>query len=356
MFRLTVYVCALVLAWVTSGPYAPAYSFSKELMGEGATFPQPFYMRAFEAYHRSYGVKVHYRGVGSEEGLRSLLAKKVDFAGTDVHMTEKEVHRAATRVLHVPVCLGAVAVTYNVPGNPDLNFTPELLADLFLGKIGNWNDPRISSVNPEARLPDLPVMVVHRSDGSGTTFIFTEYMSKVSKEWRERIGTGKSVDWPVGRGAKGNPGVAGVIRQIPGSIGYVELIYAKGNGMTVGKVKNRAGKFIEPAAQSVSLAAVDLQEDGRFSITDTRAAEGYPISGFTWIILYLEQSYGGRTRENAEELARLLWWLTHDGQRLARDLHYAPLAGPTIIRAEDAIRSITYLGVPVLKEEKKRKR
>ncbi len=356
VFRVVVSALFLVLLWATCCLPVFAFAGSTELAGEGATFPQPFYLKAFEAYHRSTGVKVHYRGVGSEKGIQALLARTVDFAGTDVHMTVKELHQAATAVLHVPVCLGAVAVTYNLPGNPVLNFTPELLADLFLGKIVTWNDPRISALNPEARLPDLPVTVVHRSDGSGTTLIFSEYMSKVHKEWKNRIGADKSVAWPVGRGAKGNPGVAGLVRQMPGSIGYVELIYAKGNGMTVGKVRNRAGKFIEPTIGSVTLAAVDIQDDGRFSITDTGATDGYPISGFTWIILYQEQSYSARTRETAEELTRMLWWLTHDGQRLAAALHYAPLPGPAVLHAENGIRGITYRGVPVFREESKRKR
>lgn len=341
MLRLAVYVLFLALFLLPSHSPTFAQSGGKELVGEGATFPQPFYVRAFEAYHRASGVRVHYRGVGSGEGIRALLAKKADFAGTDVYMTEKELQQAGVPILHVPTCLGAVVITYNVPGNPALNFTAELLSDLFLGKITNWKDPRIAALNPAARLPDLPVTVVHRSDGSGTTFIFSEYMTRVNKEWRDRAGTGRNIPWPVGRGAKGNSGVAGVIRQIPGSVGYVELIYAKGNDMTVGKVKNGSGRFVEPGMQSVSLAAADLREDGRFSITDTGAADGYPISGFTWIILYLEQSHDGRGRERAEELARLLWWLTHDGQKHATALHYAPLPAQAVLHAEEAIRSIT---------------
>jgi phosphate transport system substrate-binding protein len=326
-----------------------AESAAGELFAAGATFPYPLYNKMFEIYSRQNNTRIHYEAVGSGRGLEKLIGKSVDFAGTDAFMTEAELKRAGEAVIHIPTCIGGVVLIYNLPSNPVLKFTPDVLAEIFLGKINKWSDSRLKSVNPGLRLSDSPITVVHRSDASGTTHIFSDYLSKVSLEWKEKVGLGKSLSWPVGLGARGNPGVAGLVKQIPGSIGYVELIYALGNEMTVGAIRNKSLNFITPSMESVSLAAnVSLPEDTNVSLTDTVSSQGYPISGFTWLALYREQGYGGKSRGRAQDLAKLLWWMIHEGQRYARSLHYAPLPGEALHKAERLLRSLTYEGKPLL--------
>jgi phosphate transport system substrate-binding protein len=265
-------------------------------------------------------------------------------------MTEDQLKAAGAPIVHVPTCLGAVVLSYNLPGNPKLRFTSDVVADIYLGKIKKWNDPRLTAVNPGAQLPDLAISVAHRSDGSGTTNIFSDYLCKVSPEWKQKVGMGTSLNWPVGLGGKGNPGVAGLIKQVPGSIGYVELIYTLQNNMPAAALKNRAGKFIEPTLKSTSLAAnTKLPENMNISLTDTDAADGYPITGFTYLIFYKEQNYGGRTLEKAEALARLVQWVITGGQKFAEPLHYAPLSKDALGKAEKLVHSMTYNGKPVLK-------
>jgi phosphate transport system substrate-binding protein len=322
-----------------------------DLFGAGATFPQPLYDRMFSTYERQSGIKIQYEGSGSGAGIERIIKKQVDFAGTDAFMTEKELKEAGASIIHIPTCLGAVVMTYNLPGNPRLRFTAEAIADIFLGKIRRWSDPKMAEINPGVKLPDMPITAVHRSDGSGTTFIFSEYLSKVNKEWKEKIGTGKSLHWPAGlAAAKGNPGVAGLVKQISGAIGYVELVYGLGNDLTVAAFKNRAGQFVDPTPESVSRSAdVNLPDDTNISLTDTLAPVGYPISSFTWLALYREQGYGGRSREKTEELARLLWWVVHDGQRFAKLLHYSPLPEEAARKAETLLRALTFNGLQLIK-------
>jgi phosphate transport system substrate-binding protein len=321
-----------------------------ELIGAGATFPYPLYSKLFDVYNKEYGVKVNYQAIGSGGGIRQLINKTVDFGGSDAIMTDKELSEASAPVLHIPTCAGAVVVTYNLSGSPQLRFTPDVIADIFLGKIGKWNDRRISESNPGVKLPDMNVTVVHRSDGSGTTFIFSDYLSKVSREWKEKVGAGPSLNWPAGLGGKGNPGVAGLVQQTPGSIGYVELIYALQNKMPYGMVKNRKGKFVTATIASTSLAAdTNLPDDMKVSLTDTDAPEGYPISGFTWILVYKDQNYGERSDEKVKELVKLLWWMTHEGQKYAEPLEYAPLSKKAVEKAEKLIKSISYKASVVMK-------
>jgi len=330
----------------------PSITFAQdmELLGAGATFPYPLYTKMFDVYYQTKGVKVNYQSIGSGGGQRQLLNKTVDFGGSDAFMTDEQLKNAPGEILHIPICLGAVVPTYNLPGNPEIRFTPEILSEIFLGKIKKWNDERIVKVNPSINLPDMEIVVVHRSDGSGTTFIWTDYLSKVSKEWKEKVGAGTSVNWPIGIGGKGNEGVSGLVRQTPGSIGYVELIYAIQNNLPVGSVKNKSGKFVKPSIETVSSSAkVKLPDDTRVSITDTDSPEGYPISGFTWILVYKEQNFDGRKRERAEALVKLLWWMTHEGQRYTKPLHYAPLPNEAVAKAEKIIKSITYNGKSILK-------
>jgi phosphate transport system substrate-binding protein len=323
----------------------------KELIGAGATFPQPLYSKMFDAYFQQNKIKVNYQGIGSGGGINQLVKKTVDFGGTDAFMTDKELAEAGAPVLHIPTCLGAVVVTYNLPDSPKLNFTQDLVADIFLGKIKKWNDPQIAAANPKVKLPDLAISVVHRADGSGTTYIFSEYLSKISKEWKDKIGMGKSLNWPAGQiGQKGNPGVAGYVKQTPGSVGYVELLYALQNKMAFGNIKNKAGTFVEPTPKSVSAAAnVKIPDDTNVSLTDSDAKDGYPISGFTWLIFYKEQNYGGRSKEKAEALVKMLHWMVKDGQKFVEPLQYSALSSEAVAKSEKIIRSMTYGGAPILK-------
>lgn len=319
-----------------------------DLLGAGATFPYPFYSKIFDIYSSHHDVRINYQAIGSGGGIKQLQSRTVDFGGTDAFMSEKEMEAAPGQILHIPSCLGAVVMTYNLTGNPQLRLTPEVIADIFLGKITNWNDPAIKSLNPGVSLPDLPMSVAHRSDGSGTTFIFSDYLTKVSSAWKDKVGRGKSLNWPVGVGAKGNAGVAGIVKQLPGSVGYVELIYALENNMPFATVRNQSGNFIVPSIESVSLAAnVALPADTRVSITNTDAAQGYPICSFTWLIFYKEQNYGGRSADRAQATKNLLEFVIHDGQSAAAPLHYAPLPEAAVKKAEAILNSITYDGKPL---------
>ncbi len=341
---------ALFLILAVEGGKKSQAGETTTLLGAGATFPYPLYSKWFYIYHQITGVKVNYQAIGSGGGIRQLLNRAVDFGGTDAFMSDEELAQAPARILHIPTALGAVVITYNLPGNPHLRFTPQVLADIFLGRITRWNDPRLVKINPEVKLPNMKIIVVHRSDGSGTTNIFTDYLSKVSKEWSKRVGQGKSVKWPVGLGGKGNAGVAGLITQIPGSIGYVELAYAEQNHLPVSAIKNRAGNFVRPTLESISQAAnVPLPPDTRVSITDTAAPRGYPISGFTWIILYKEQHYSGRSKTRAKALVDLLWWCIHQAQRYNESLLYGKLPPAAVERAEAILKSVTYNGKPLLR-------
>jgi phosphate transport system substrate-binding protein len=321
-----------------------------ELTAAGATFPYPLYSKMFDIYNQTHGAKVNYQAIGSGGGIRQLTNKTVDFAGSDAIMSDKDLSEASAPVLHIPTCAGAVVITYNLAGNPQLRFTPDVIADIFLGKINKWNDPRLSSINPGVKLPGTHLTVVHRSDGSGTTFIFSGYLSKVSMEWKEKVGSGTSLNWPTGLGGKGNPGVAGLVQQTPGSIGYVELIYALQNKMPYGTVKNKKGNFVTATLTSTSMAAdTNLPDDMKVMLTDTDAPEGYPISGFTWILVYEDLNYGGRTEEKAKEVVKLLWWMTHEGQKYAEPLDYAPLSKKAVEKAEKLIKSVMYKGSPIMK-------
>jgi phosphate transport system substrate-binding protein len=343
------YVALVLLCGLTALSAGRAAAGGKELVGAGATFPYPLYSKMFDVYNKEEGLKINYQAIGSGGGIRQVLSKTVDFGGTDAFMSDEDMAGLESAILHVPTCLGAVVVTYNIPENPKLNLTRDIVADIFLGELTNWNDKRIADVNPGVRLPDMAIVVVHRSDGSGTTFIFSDYLSKVSEAWKKGVGTGKSLNWPSGLGAKGNPGVAGLVRQLPGSIGYVELIYAVSNSMPVASIRNSSGVFVTPSIESVSLAAdTELPDDTRISITNTDARLGYPISGFTWLIFYKEQKYDGRSMDRARELLNLVWWVTHEGQEFAEPLHYAPLPEEAVRKAEAVMKSATYGGRPVL--------
>ena len=347
MQKLITYSLACMILLCISGAAAAQ---QQELIGAGATFPYPLYSKMFDVYSKEYGVKVNYQAIGSGGGIRQLINKTVGFGGSDAIMSDEDIKAAGAPVLHVPTCAGSVVITYNLPGNPGISLTPDLVADIFLGKVTKWNDQRIIAINKAAKIPNMPITVVHRSDGSGTTNIFSDYMGKVSKEWKEKVGTGTSLNWPTGLGAKGNPGVAGLVAQTPGTAGYVELIYAIQNKMPYAAIRNKKGAFVRPTLQSTSAAMnVSLPNDMKVSLTDTDARDGYPLAGLTWILVYKEQAYQGHSEAKAKELVRLLRWMTHEGQKYAEPMQYAPLSKRAVEKAETLIKSITYNGKNILK-------
>ncbi len=342
----TVFVTAAMIAALGGAGFAQSFEF----VGAGATFPAPLYLKMFDQYAKEFGVKVNYQPIGSGGGQAQLKGKTVDFGATDVVMTAKDLADAPAPIVHIPTVAGAVVLVSNLPGNPELRFTGDLVADIFLGKIRKWNDPRIEAVNPGVRFPGMNITVVHRSDGSGTTGVFSDYLCKVSPQWKEKVGTGTSLSWPVGIGGKGNPGVAGLVKQLPGAFGYVELIYALQNNIPYALLKNKSGNWIKASLQSTSTAAnVAVPADvTKISLTNTDSPEGYPISTFTWLLLYKEQKYDNHDRVKCEALLKLIWWMTHDGQKYAEPLSYAVLPAPVVKKAEDILRSITFGGEPLL--------
>jgi len=333
----------------SNGADSTSTANKNEILGAGATFPYPFYSKVFQVYNQETGVKVNYQSIGSGGGIKQLQNKTVDFGASDAPMSDEELAKSPAPIVHIPSCLGAVIVTYNLPGDPALKFTPDVLANIFLGKIAKWNDPAITSINPGVKLPDLAISVVHRSDGSGTTYIFSDYLSKVNADWNTKPGKGKSLDWPVGLGAKGNEGVSGLVKQTPGSIGYVELVYALQNKMPAASLKNKSGNFIDATLQSTSAAAaIDLPSDMRVSLTNTDAADGYPICSFTYLLVYKNQSYDNRTEASAKATINLINYVIHQGQKYAEPLGYAPLPDPAVKKAEEILKSVTYNGKALL--------
>jgi phosphate transport system substrate-binding protein len=321
------------------------------LLGAGSTFVYPLFSKQFSEYNKATGLKVNYQSIGSGGGILQLTNKTVDFGDSDAPMNEEQTKKIAADVLHIPMCSGAVVLSYNLPEvKGALNLTPALLSDIFLGKIKTWKDAKIAAANPGVALPDMPIVIAHRSDGSGTTNIFTTYLTKVSPEWTSKVGAGSSINWPAGLGGKGNEGVAGLIKQTPGAIGYIELAYAMQNKMPFASIQNKSGKFIAPSVASTSAAGnITLPADSKVSLSNTDAADGYPISGFTWAIIYKEQNYNKRSAEKSEQLLKLLWWNIHEGQKYCADLHYAPLSPAAVTVAENILKSTTFAGKPILK-------
>ena len=321
---------------------------AEEIAGAGATFPYPLYSRMFHLYDQKTGIHVNYQGIGSGGGIRALTDKTVDFGASDAFLTEDELVAMGAPVLHIPTCVGAVVLSYNLNGKPALLMDETTVAGIFLGTITRWNDPALVALNPDITLPDLAITVIHRSDGSGTTSIFTSYLSAVSTAWKTKVGAGKSVSWPVGLGGKGNDGVAGMISQTKGSIGYIELVYATENDMPVTMLKNAAGSFITPnLASSAAAANIELPDDLRVLLIDMPAAGAYPISAFTWILVYREQHYDARTLAQAQALRDLLVWMMGEGQSVNESLTYARLPAAAVAKAMKLIGSMTYDGAPI---------
>jgi phosphate transport system substrate-binding protein len=329
------------------GAKGPDGSSEIRIQGAGATFPNPIYQKWFSEYNKANpGVKFDYQSIGSGGGIKQISEKTVDFGGSDAPMKDEDLGKVQGQILHIPTVLGAVVITYNIPGvSSELKFTPDAIAGIYLGKIKKWNDPAIASANEGVTLPANDITVVHRSDGSGTTYVFTDYLSKVSPEWKNGPGTGPSPSWPAGLGAKGNEGVTGQVKQSPNSIGYVELIYAEQNKLPAAAIKNAAGEWVKPSLDSTSAAAAGaaIPDDLRVSITNAPGAGAYPISSFTYLLVYKEQA----DQAKGKALVDFIWWATHDGEKMAKDMSYAPLPAEVVKKAEEKIKSITYQGKPL---------
>ena len=330
---LKLMLCALVLCVTAS---------AQSLNGAGATFPNPIYQKWFTQYSTAHhGVQINYQSLGSGAGIRQITAGTVDFGASDGPMTDEQLSQAPVKVLHIPTVLGAVVPAYNISSvKQELKFTPEVLAGIFLGKINNWNDPAIAQANPGVKFPNLSIVVVHRSDGSGTSYIFTDYLSKVSPQWNSTVGRGTSVKWPVGLGGKGNEGVAGQVRQMDGAIGYVELIYAMQNNISYGSVRNKSGNFVKASLESTTAAAAaaaaKMPADYRVSITDPAGKNAYPIASFTWLLIPQQSKDANKGRV----LHQFLEWMLKDGQSEVAALSYAPLPKEIVKKLQTTISTI----------------
>jgi len=316
-----------------------------KLTGAGATFPNPMYSKWFNEYHKLHpDVEINYQSIGSGGGIRQFTEGTVEFGASDMPMTDEQIKDAEgklkTKVLNIPTVLGADVPAYNIPGvTGELKFTPEILAGIFLGRITNWNDPEIAKVNPDVKFPNQDIVVVHRSDGSGTTFIWTDYLSKISADWKSQVGANTSVKWPKGMGGKGNEGVAGSIRLLPGSIGYVELIYAVQNKISYGSVRNASGAFVKATLDGVTAAAASapkMPADFRVSITNAPGKDAYPISSFTWLLVPVQS----KDPAKGKILSDFLNWMANDGQKLTTALDYAPLPDNVAAKVKETIKQV----------------
>jgi phosphate transport system substrate-binding protein len=320
----------LVLAGVLTATTPAA---AQSLTGAGATFPNPIYTKWFDAYSKKTGVKINYQSIGSGGGIRQFTEGTVDFGASDGPMNESQIQAVNGNVLHVPAVSGAVVVTYNLPslGDTKLKFDGNLLVDIFMGRVTKWSDPKIAALNPGAKLPDIDLIVVHRSDGSGTTYVFTDYLNTFSREWKDKVGFATSVNWPVGLGGKGNEGVTQQVKQTEGALGYVELIYAISNKLPYAQVKNSAGNFITPSLETVTTAAAGVKlpkdTDFRVSITNAPGDQAYPIASFTWLLVKKDNKDAAKAKLIRDFLT---WMITPEAQKMATELHYAPLPDPVV--------------------------
>lgn len=353
MFRLAsgLLILSLLLASVACSGQSGAGGGSGvvSLQGAGASFPNPIYQKWLSEYTKSHPeARIDYQSIGSGGGQKQIVAQTIDFGASDSPMSDTDLKNAPGELLHIPTVLGAVVLTYNLPGlTQPLRFSPGVIAGIFLGEVKKWNDPRLKADNPGVELPNTDVTVVHRSDGSGTSAVFTDYLSKVSSEWKEKVGAGTSPSWPVGLGGKGNEGVSGQIKQTPSTIGYVELVYAVQNNLPVALLKNSAGNYAAPTLEAVTAAAAEsvatTPEDLRVSITNASGAGAYPISSYTYVLVYKEQ----KEQAKGKALADFLWWGIHQGEVFAKGLNYAPLPEEIVKRAESKIDSMTWQGQPL---------
>lgn len=325
-------------------------SAQEAIMGAGSSFDNPLFSKMFFEYNKKTNLKVNYQSIGSGGGIQQLTNKTVDFGASDAPLNDEQAKKIGVPALHIPITAGAVVISYNVPGvSAPLKLTGDVLAEIFMGNITKWNDARIMALNKGVKLPATSIIVLHRAEGSGTTNIFTTYLSKVNAGWNTKVGKGSSVNWPSGLAAKGNEGVAGLISQTPGGIGYIELAYAIQNHIAYASIENKAHKFITPSIASTTAAAnVEIPRDGKVSLTNTDAKDGYPIASFSWVIIYKEQNYNGRSATTAKQMLTLLWWMIHDGQKYSAPLNYAPLPVKAVKVAESILKSATFNGKAII--------
>lgn len=334
----------LLVGLLTAGVLgaAPNGALAQMLInGAGATFPYPIYSKWFDQYAKvDPSVRFNYQSIGSGGGQKQILAQTVDFGASDGPMSDENLAKAPGRLLHIPTVAGAVVVTYNLPGSPQLKLDGPVIADIFLGKITRWNDPRLAALNPGLKLPAAELVVVHRSDGSGTSYIFTDYLSSVSKDWESKVGRNTSVKWPTGLGAKGNEGVAGQVKQLPGAVGYIELAYAHQNKLPFAEIKNSSGKFSTPSIESVTeaLATAKVPDDFRFSMVNPPGEQAYPIAGATWLLVYERQ----KEADKGKKLVDFLDWALTKGESMAASLDYAPLPEELRTQVLQRIKTIKY--------------
>jgi phosphate transport system substrate-binding protein len=332
---------SLVVATALLAAASPAAA--QTLTGAGATFPNPIYTKWFDAYSKKTGVRINYQSIGSGGGIRQFTEGTVDFGATDGPMNESQIAAVNGNVLHVPTVIGAVAVTYNLPslGDTKLRFDGNLLVDIFMGRVTKWDDGKIAALNPGVKLPDQDLIVVHRSDGSGTTYVFTDYLNKFSREWKDKVGYATSVNWPVGLGGKGNEGVTQQVKQTEGALGYVELIYAISNKLPYAQIKNPAGAFVNPSLESVTAAAAGAKlakdTDFRVSITNAEGEAAYPIASFTWLLIRKDNKDAAKAKLIRDFLT---WMVTPEAQKMAAELHYAPLPQPVVALVEARIPTL----------------
>jgi phosphate transport system substrate-binding protein len=336
---------AALLALTLSAVSTTGFAAGSALTGAGATFPYPLYSKWFDVYQKEHKVLISYQSIGSGGGIQQLKSRTADFGASDAPLSDQEMRDMPGKVVHLPMVAGAVVIAYNLPGvRKGLKLSGDVVAGIFLGNIKRWNDKRIVSLNPGMKLPNLPIAVAHRSDGSGTSYIFTSYLAAISNDWAKRVGIGKSVNWPAGIGGKGNDGVAGVVKQTPGAVGYVELAYATQSKLAYAYLRNRAGAFVEPTIASTTAAAAGsataMQKDVRVSIVNASGKNAYPIAGFTYILVYQRQSNANKGRD----LVGFLRWAVRDGQKYAAPLLYAPLPKQVASMNESSIKSITNAG------------
>ena len=336
---------AALLALALSAVSTTGFAAGSALTGAGATFPYPLYSKWFDVYQKEHKVLISYQSIGSGGGIQQLKSRTADFGASDAPLSDQEMRDMPGKVVHLPMVAGAVVIAYNLPGvRKGLKLSGDVVAGIFLGNIKRWNDKRIVSLNPGMKLPNLPIAVAHRSDGSGTSYIFTSYLAAISNDWAKRVGIGKSVNWPAGIGGKGNDGVAGVVKQTPGAVGYVELAYATQSKLAYAYLRNRAGAFVEPTIASTTAAAAGsataMQKDVRVSIVNASGKNAYPIAGFTYILVYQRQSNANKGRD----LVGFLRWAVRDGQKYAAPLLYAPLPKQVASMNESSIKSITNAG------------
>ncbi|MFC6592144.1 phosphate ABC transporter substrate-binding protein PstS [Deinococcus lacus] len=320
------------------------------MIGAGASFPYPLYSKMFAEYKNAAGVNVNYQSVGSGTGQKQITERTIDFGASDNAMDDEKLKAAPAAIAHIPMALGAVIATYNLPGVTEpLKLTGGVLADLYLGNIKTWNDPKLAELNPGVTLPGLPVTVVRRSDSSGTTAVFTDFLSKVSPDFKAKVGTGNSVNWLAGSAAKGNDGVAGMIKSTPGAIGYIEEAYAVQNKLAMAAIQNADGEFVTPTLEGVTAAAEasELPEDMRGTVTNAAGKTAYPLASYTYLLVYPEQNYGGRDKAQGERLQHLLQWMLTEGQQYHEPLHYAKLPETVRTRALDMVNKMTFDGQPM---------